>query len=497
VTAPEAPRFRFGPLDRSGWILGLGAVPCAILGVGFLVAALVLHLTAAPLVAAVPVGLAALLAVGRHDGRALHEWGAPVSGWLLLHLRGDDRWAVPVPFVGRRAIRASLPPFLAGLELADAIGVGPPRPGGIGVVFDRSRQLATAAFRVRGGAFALLEADDRARVLDGWGSALAGFCRERTPVTRVGWTEWAAPASLDEHLTFVREQRRHPSDAAGLHDYLELVARAGPLTTAHETVLTVTVDARRASSRDPSAAGTLPVDALLEALRLFASRLEHAGLVVEPPLGPAELALILRLRSDPSAASRLAVRRDRLADRTRLVAPHNVGPVAVEAHWHHVRVDQAVHRCYWIAEWPRLEVPGDWLSTLLLHPGGIRTISLVHEPVPPSRSRRAVDREATRLASDEEERGRRGFRIRAQHRRAQSEVLAREQELVAGYAELRFAGFLVVTAFDAATLRDQARDWEQVAAQCGLELRALDGQHDLALAAALPLGRVPAGHGRA
>ena len=36
-------------------------------------------------------------------------------------------------------------------------------------------------------------------------------------------------------------------------------------------------------------------------------------------------------------------------------------------------------------------------------------MTVVHEPVPPSRSRRAVDREATRLASDEDERVRRGF----------------------------------------------------------------------------------------
>ena len=90
----------------------------------------------------------------------------------------------------------------------------------------------------------------------------------------------------------------------------------------------------------------------------------------------------------------------------------------------------------------------------------------------------------------------RGFRVRAQHRRAESEVLAREAELVAGYAELRYAGFLTVTAFDQESLDEQSADWEQVAAQCGVELRALDGQHDLGVAVALPLGRVPTGRGR-
>jgi len=164
--------------------------------------------------------------------------------------------------------------------------------------------------------------------------------------------------------------------------------------------------------------------------------------------------------------------------------------------WRSVRLDQACHRSFWIAEWPRLEVPADWLATLLLHPGGIRSVTVVHEPVPPSRSRRAVDREATRLASDEDERVRRGFRVRAHHRRAESEVLSREAELVAGYAELRHAGLLTVTAFDARALDEQSAEWEQVAAQCGVELRALDGQHDLGFAAALPLGRFPTGRGR-
>ena len=75
-------------------------------------------------------------------------------------------------------------------------------------------------------------------------------------------------------------------------------------------------------------------------------------------------------------------------------------------------------------------------------------------------------------------------------------MLARETEIVAGYAELRFAGVLTVTAFDQQALDDQAADWEQAAAQGGLELRALDGQHDLAFAAGLPLGRLPSGRGR-
>jgi hypothetical protein len=497
VTAAVDPprRYRFGPLDRSGWLLGLGPVACLTLGSGLLAAGLALRASGSLVLAAAPLAVASAVAFGRHHGRALHEWIPPVAGWLSLQARGHDRWSAQVVPIGGPVRAPDLPPFLAGLEFLEvpARFDGGPRATGVAVVVDGERFSATV--RVRGGPFALLEPAEQARVLDAWGRALAGFCRERTPVTRVAWSEWAAPASLAEHLAFVRDQQDGRVPTSSLGEYLELVGRAGPLTIAHETQVTVTVDRRRVRgtrATDPQRT----VEVLLDELRLLAGRLEQAGLAVDSPLSPGELASVMRLRADPSAASRLGARRERLAEQARLVSPHNLAPISVETAWRHVRVDQAWHRSFWIAEWPRLEVHADWLASLLLHPGGIRTVTVVHEPVAPSRSRRAIDREATRLASDEDERSRRGFRIRAQHRRAESEVLARESEIVSGYSELRYSGFVTVTTFDPRALADQCDEWEQVCAQCGLELRALDGQHDLALAAALPVGRVSLGRGQ-
>ena len=495
--SPREPRrYRLGSTDRSAWFMGLGPVPCVVLAAGLLGGGVALHASGSVVLAAMPVAAAALAAFGRRQGRAAHEWVEPLVGWMTLRAAHRDRWSARVPFLGA-PVAPDRPPFLEGLDLIERPSrwIGPVRPTGVAVVVDERAHRVTGALRVRGREFALLEHEEQGRVLDSWGSALAGFCRERSPVTRIAWSEWAAPASLEDHLAFVREQHGEPTAGSRLHDYLDLVARAGPLTTEHEVVVTVSVDRRRVQrARVPGEDAALEV--LLEELHRFATRLEEAGLVVQPPLAPAELGGVLRLRADPSAASRLAARAQSLGAQVGLVAPHNLAPLAVDLEWRHVRVDQSWHRSFWIAEWPRLEVPGDWLAGLLLHSGGIRTITVVYEPVAPSRSRRAVDREATRLASDEEERTARGFRIRAQHRRAESEVLARETELVAGYAELRYAGFLTVTAADPRSLDDIAAEWEQVSAQCGLELRALDGQHDLGLCAGLPLGRVPTGRGR-
>jgi hypothetical protein len=100
-----------------------------------------------------------------------------------------------------------------------------------------------------------------------------------------------------------------------------------------------------------------------------------------------------------------------------------------------------------------------------------------------------VKRESTRLASDAELRDAKGFRVSARHRRAEAAVADREAELAAGHAELEHLGLVVVTAFDSEQLESSCAEWEQVAAQAGLELAPLDGRHDLALAAVLPLGR--------
>jgi hypothetical protein len=129
------------------------------------------------------------------------------------------------------------------------------------------------------------------------------------------------------------------------------------------------------------------------------------------------------------------------------------------------------------------------MEPLLLHAGGVRTVAIHYEPVPPSRSQRRIDQDSTRLATDEEQRARSGFRIGARHRRAQAAVLEREAELVAGYAELEYSGFLTVTASDEEQLHRDCAEYEQAAAQAGLELRALDGRHDLGFVCSLPVGR--------
>jgi hypothetical protein len=485
-------------MDTAGWILGLGGSQCLALGVGILAAGTLLEATApAPLVLT-PIVLALTWSFAAWDGRRLHEWGSVVVRYAWVRVSGRGRWLAEVPLLtGSLAddeLPPPLPPFLDGLVLLDA-GPVPWSPlaalAGTGVVHDRRNHTVSATVPVRGRGFSLLERGEQERLVQLWGDALGGFCGERSAVVGVRCTEWSAPAGLGDHERFLDASTTAGSGSEALESYRELLAEAGPAATRHELLVTVTVDLRRTRRRsgEDRRPEAVAVEVLLEEMRLLTVRLDAAGLEVGPPLSPVATAEALRLRCDPHAADRLATRGASLALLAGLVSRYNAGPLATEVAWGHVQVDSCLHRTYWVAEWPRLDVGPSWLEPVLLHAGGVRTVALHYEPVPPSRSQRRVDRDSTRLVTDEEQRTRSGFRIGARHRRAQAAVLEREAELVSGYGELEFAGFVTVSAADPAALERSCGEYEQAAAQAGLELRALDGRHDIAFVCALPVGR--------
>ncbi|MGD9795038.1 MAG: SCO6880 family protein, partial [Acidimicrobiia bacterium] len=365
------------------------------------------------------------------------------------------------------------------------------RTAGAAVIRDRRERTISAVLRVHGRGFALNERDEQEQLLQQWGDALATFCAERGPVGRIRWLEWAGPTGLDDQLAYLAEHYQ-PADVSHTEAYHALLDHAGPKTTRHDALVVVTVEDRRLRLRrntdiDKAAEAE---QILMEELRLLTSRLDAAGLVVDAPLSPSEVAHVWRSRLDPFHAPGVGTNRRRsLVELAGLVSVANAGPLSLRTERDHVQVDSAVHAAYVIAEWPRLDVPPGWMEPLLLHAGGIRTVAVHYEPVAPSRSRRAIDRDTVKLAADEEQRTRSGFRIGARHHRARADVWDREAELVAGYAEFEYVGFVVVTARDIEQLERSCSEYEQAAAQTGLELRRLDGRHDLALACMLPMGR--------
>ncbi|HET6794962.1 MAG TPA: SCO6880 family protein, partial [Acidimicrobiales bacterium] len=239
---------------------------------------------------------------------------------------------------------------------------------------------------------------------------------------------------------------------------------------------------------DPHADAAAEVSA---ELRLLAGRVASADLAVAGPLSPAEVAGVLREAFDPAARDLLGARSVTApASATpgdNGPAPANATPLARCTGWDHYQTEDAWHATYWVAEWPRLEVGADWLAPLMLvRTAGIRTVSLIMEAVPPALAVRRVERDVLGHEVDAQQRSRWGFATTARHSREHEGALRREQELVSGYVDVRFAGFVAVTGATRHQLDEACRDVEQAAVQSHLDLRRLYGQQAEAFVATLP-----------
>jgi hypothetical protein len=482
----EQRMYRFDLLDRTGVFLGFGIVQLALLGVGGLASTLAVTAGLPLLLAAVPALLGLVLSIVRVDGERLVDWLPVAVRWVFG--RQHRRWLAPLHlFAPDHDADAAppLPPFLTGIELLEAPASWG-RLAGAGVVHDTSSGAMSAIVRVRGQHFALAQRDEQVRLLAGWGDVLAGFATERGAVARLSWTDFTTPTGMRDHSTWLAAQPTGSSEASD--SYRDLLAGTGALTAGHDVLVTATVARERLSGSHSRLDVQERLLAVLgKAVDTLVRGLRTAELLADDPLTAGEVAAVLRGRLDPTYMRKASS--GSLAERLGLVRPANAGPLAVDVEWGRLRTDGAWHRTYWVAEWPRLTQHPDWMEPILAFAGsGSRGLTVLFEPVAPSASRRRVDRDSIKLETDASSRAERGRRVDAGHRRLQAAVVEREAELVAGYAEVSYAGLVVVTADDELALRNACDECEQIAREHGLELRPLDGRQDLAFAAALPLG---------
>jgi hypothetical protein len=486
----DGKRYRFGPLVRSGMF---GQMPPAQLGLivgGGLVSFVMLMARILPW-AFIPFLVCAVVAFKQMRGRPLHEVLAMRLRWFARRKRRV--WFRPIPLLGSDGVAPiELPSQLAGLELLEVDSpltatVG--RRSGVAIIHDQSEGLVTVVVSVAGdGQFSLLSQGDQDHRVGLWGDALAGFCREASPVVRIAWHEWTttAASAARPSAAVATSPVGGPVEAAA-SVYRELLTVAAPAAVERDVLIAVTVKVALIRARR---SGSVPavesaIEVLLDELRLFIGRLESAGLRPGAPLSPVEMVRAIRSRSNPghvtpggrSLASAVGV------------STGDLTPIVVEETFTHCHVDGSVHRSWWVEGWPRLDVPAAWMDMLLLDGEQTRTITVVFEPVPPSRAARAVDEAAVALEAAEASKSKHGFRIRAVDRRRRQEVESREQELVSGYGDFIYAGFIHLTARSVDELDQAGADIEQTAAHCGVQLRSLDGRHGAGWVAGLPVAR--------
>ena len=368
----------------------------------------------------------------------------------------------------------------------------------VAVIKDPQAKTFTAVLALEGSTFALLETSVRGSRVDAWGSLLAQLCSETAVISRLQILERTVPDSGD---ALSRDWSRR-----GIHDgsfqaanYEQLLAAVDGSTQAHECFIAVTVDARRAGGEIRQAGGgdTGAAAVVLREVAKIADGLKLAGVRVEGWCPPRLVGEIIRTAYDP-ASRPLVQRRGGSESDSRGgdqglpsgVDPGICGPMRAENTWSHYRTDTAVHRCWWILQWPRQYVDAGFLSPLLLSARVRRTVSLVLEPLPPTRANRRVSLRQSGVSSESVMRQRFKRRTTRRHEVEAGDVDRRESELVSGHGLYRMLGFLSVSARDLAELETASGEIESLAQRSQLEIARLSGEHDQAFgAAALPLAR--------
>ena len=486
--------YRFGERRRSGMF---GTLPPSLAVVGGSALGATWLAIAGYVPVPISVGVVAMcgwLWFGKLHERPAHEILPALVSWWWRCLRSRNRWYRPVALVADGDQPVSLPPMLAGIELFE-IDVAWLTPGSdvpVGVVRDRSAGSLTCVLKVCGdGQFGLVDPATQDMRIDGWGAAIAGFAREHSPVARVAFHDWTSPVPIRDTVARLEAEWADEAEHPARPGYLQLLRDTSASVVDHEVLVEVTIDLNRVDKAKRESSLSVGLRVGVEQARLFAGRLNAAGLRVEAALSADDLVTATRVRSDPAVVEQLATLRRSLASATGSSAP-TFGPMFVDDQLASVAVDSAVHRSWWFARWPRREVAASWLEGLMFESDCTRSLTTVFEPVAPSRSDNDVDRERTQREANIETRRRKGFIVRHADEKAVAEVESRETELSSGFVECLYTGLLTLTAPNTELLEAQAADLEQAAANVGIELQPLWGRQGDGWVASLPLGRTVA-----
>ena len=493
---------RFGPRESRGWLLGM-TTPQLLLGViaAFTATKILNGDTGAWSRASWVLVAATCLTVAFLPlrGRTIVEYAPVVANFWLQRITGHDVYRGGVFRMQRTnpLPHFVLPGDLAHLRLVafDVDGSGGAQ---VAVIKDPHAKTYTAVLALEGSTFSLLETSVRGSRVDAWGSLLAQLCSENAVISRLQVLERTVPDSGD---ALYRDWARR-----GIHDgslqaanYEELLVAVDGSAQAHECFIAVSVDARRAGPEIRQAGGGHlgAAAVVIREIDKVADGLKSAGVRVEGWCPPRLLGEIIRTAYDPAARSLVQRRGGAQSDfrggdagLPSGVDPLICGPMRAENNWSHYRTDTAVHRCWWILQWPRQYVDVGFLSPLLLSSQFRRTVSLVLEPLTPTRANRRVTVKQSGVLSDSVMRQRFRRRTTRRHEVEASDIDRRESELVAGHGLYRMLGFLSVSADDLAQLEAASGEIESLAQRSQLEVARLTGEHDQAFgAAALPLAR--------
>jgi hypothetical protein len=475
--------YKLGTAEPTKLFMGLRTSQAVILAIGVafcFVAVAINQLMATIFIVAIFAGLAFL----PFGGRNLDEWIPIFARWTLTGSSGRNYHAV-APLLGhtdRKTQMVSPPPFVKGVKLLKVVNS---EGREIAVMKDKAAGTYSATLQISGNSFALSGTADQEAQLANWGSVLARFAREGSLINRVQWIERAIPENSQAMQEYFTGTATLDVDNPVTASYIELIDSAVPVTTAHEVYLVIQISQLKAAKQIKQAGGgdDGACEVLIRELTNAASQVAGAGFKVNGVLNRDQMVRFIRTSFEPNVNEEL-VRREAQGFKM-----NEIWPMTTETEWDLYRTDSAFHRTFWVSDFPRTEVGADFLAPLMLQSLITRTISVVMEPIAPTKALREVEVARTSFLADQDIRDKAGYVLNATREREYEKLQAREQELADGHGAYRFSTYLTCSADSEEGLEYAAQSMEQVAHQSHLVLRTLYGEQDTAFAATLPLGR--------
>ena len=475
VSAGPTP-VRFGRRSTRGLLLGLSTPRC--LSAGAAIGVLVVGLVAAGGVGLVASGLvwAPLLALTfiSWQGLALSEW-VPVAGhWSARKAAGQTEYRARVS-APRPTGTMALPGDAAALRFYEDPEIG------ACMVHDPHRQTLSVTVQITHPAYVLLSPIDQHSRVTAWGRLLASLSKSG---------HCAAVQVLEATVPDPGTGVAGWYDARGIHDgswadtnYASLLAQSSHGSSAHRTTITVALDMRRAAKAIREAGRGVKGAAAV--LRVDMAALEYslraAELRVEGWFDVPTLAAVVRQAYDPAT-----ILRSGLPGATLCTA----GPVGVSEHWSYLRHDSGYSTVLWISEWPREAVAPNFLHPIVFAQGVRRSLSIVVHALGATEAMKQIRKEKTEAITDSAQKAKVGQLQDLSDRQEYDDILAREQALIAGHADMEFSGFVTVTAPDRDELAAAVSQVEQAVGQSTCETRVLFGRQAQGfVVSALPFAR--------
>lgn len=311
----------------------------------------------------------------------------------------------------------------------------------------------------------------------GW-AGVQGALAQKEYVERLSVSEQTRPG------TVAAERRAYATTArsgnTAVHEsYREALRLAGERVVMHRTQITLTLNAGKGEGRRIAKAnggGKLGMLALAELeMESTTDALARAGFTKVKWINAREWAAWGSSIVDPAGQQGVDLR---IGTQWEGVDPEGAAPmyIADERTW--VETDSAVHRTFWIGEFPRMETHPGFLSKIIFARTGqgasIRhTFTLVAHPVNLREAMKKVDEQKRTWITNATLRQKAGRPESAADAADWHAIEAHEQALVAGQGELKFSAYMTVTAPTKDELERNSAALRNAASMAGLEPRVM------------------------